>query len=215
MLRAALLSCVVSLLCTSADAQAVTASQARAQDADPSKRAARLDRLPDCDQNRLDQVGDHLRYSGNVECTLPDGVRVFADVIDLYARDDGARIAAAGNVVFTSGEGHIASERLEYDTMTGLGTFENATAALENPGAGPVLVPGTQVVVYFQGERPEPLPHHEWRLDDVRAADAAVGSAQREHDRQSGRLCHRTEHGHAGEERAGVLVAVFLLPDSE
>ena len=126
----------------------------------------RPDALPPCAQESVERISaDHWRYVGNVECELPDGVKVVADVIDLFAEGDASRIVATGNVVFTGREGHISAERLEYSTRTGTGTFEIASGYLAlGPTADRTLFGSDPTDVYFYGARLERLGPRRYRV---------------------------------------------------
>jgi LPS-assembly protein len=152
----------MALVCTAgAGAQTTTPAQPPPQ-APPGD--DRLARLPDCTQDELGREGDHWQYRGNVECRLQDGVRISADVIDVYLEKDRARVVARGNVAFTGGEGHIAAERLDYDTTAGTGTFEQVSGTLALPGADRAMFPAGEPVVYFFGERLERLGPRRYRV---------------------------------------------------
>jgi LPS-assembly protein len=165
MQQAALLSCVLCLLC----ARAALAQDGQDGAVDPPADAPVPSRtapeLPDCGQDRVIEVAPrHWRYIGNVECELPQNVRVFADTIDLYVEDDTTRVDARGNVVFTGGEGHISSARLIYDTRSGTGTFEDAHGFLWRDGMAPGALFGSSPDVYFTGERLEKLGPRRYRV---------------------------------------------------
>jgi LPS-assembly protein len=166
-MRRAVFPCVVCLLCAAAaDAQEPPSAPAAGAEAPrPAQPPDAIDRLPPCEQETFDQIaGDHWRLSGNVDCDLPDGVKVFADVIDIFMDGGTTRIVAGGNVVFTGGEGHIAAERLEYSTGTGTGTFHTASGLLTLPGGDRTLFSGQEPVVYFYGERIERLGPRRYRV---------------------------------------------------
>ena len=122
-----------------------------------------MNRLPDCEQAQLKTTPERLEYTGNVECELPDGAKLFADEVFVYLMEDRARIVATGNVVFDGPEGHISSARMDYDTSTGTGTFEQASGFLAHPGMSDVLA-GSPSVVYFYGERLERVGPRKYRI---------------------------------------------------
>ena len=120
--------------------------------------------LPDCGQSAVEQVATgHYRYTGNVECPLPGDVTVFADRLDLFTGDTGTRLVATGNVVFTGPDGHLSADRLEYDTGTGLGTFEKVRGILSSSPRG-ALFGADQPDVYFHGDRLEKLGPRRYRV---------------------------------------------------
>jgi LPS-assembly protein len=159
--RLAACAWILSLTISSVAAQ--TAPQEPAAK-EPAQRRSSLENLPDCDQSKLEPIGDdltppetdHLRYTGDVECTLPEGVKVAADVIDVYLSADTERIVAVGNVAFDGPEAHVAAARLEYDTRSGKGTFHQAHGflALGADASGSEFMT-RDTDVYFEGERLE------------------------------------------------------------
>ena len=151
MLRAVLVSCVLGALTVPASA----AAQDAARD------------LPDiCTADTQESEGDHVRLQGGVECTLPDGGRVFGAVIRVFTEQDARRIVAEGNVVFSGPDGHIWADRLDYNTATGTGTFENAYGLLSLPNADPVQFGGQAPQVEFDGKRLEKLGPGRYRLTE-------------------------------------------------
>jgi LPS-assembly protein len=163
--RAAVLPCVVCVLTAGMHAQEPE-SAAGGTRSTPQRTAETIPDVPDCGQLRWQQIAaGHLRHAGNVECDLPEGVRVFADVIDIFTDGASTRIEAAGNVVFTGPEGHISADRLEYDTETGIGTFQQARGTLwsDGGGASALFAPHTPHV-YFRGERLEKLGPRRYRV---------------------------------------------------
>jgi LPS-assembly protein len=167
MQQAALLSCVLCLLCARvAVAQNGEDGPGVPPPASTDRPSRAAPELPDCGQDRVVEVAPrHWRYTGNVECELPQDVRVFADTIDLYGDDDTTRVEARGNVVFTGGEGHISSAALIYDTASGTGTFEEAHGFLWRDGLAPGDgLFGSSPDVYFTGERLEKLGPRRYRV---------------------------------------------------
>ena len=80
-------------------------------------------------QWRLEQVSaNHLKLTGSAAITLSAQSQFFADTVDLYS--DTNRLVASGNVVFTSPEGRIAAESVEFNTETGAGTFHDASGIM-------------------------------------------------------------------------------------
>jgi LPS-assembly protein len=121
--------------------------------------------LPDCSWESQETAAGHLHLTGNVQCELPDGVMLSADVMDVYTDDDDkSRIDASGNVVFDGPEGHIAAERLQYDTSTGTGTFTTARGLLTIKDHTPQSFAGREALVYFFGERLEKLGPRRYRV---------------------------------------------------
>ena len=74
---------------------------------------------------RSEQLTDnHLRLTGDVEIHR-DAWELYADQVDIFT--DESRLVATGNVVFTSADGRIAAERVEFDLETETGTFYNVS----------------------------------------------------------------------------------------
>ena len=104
---------------------------------------------------------------GNVECELPDGVKVFGRRRSTSSpRRAPTAIVATGNVVFTGPEGHIAADRLEYDTATGTGTFDVADgwSCRSEPGQTARCSAAATPDVHFHGERIEKLGPRRYRV---------------------------------------------------
>jgi LPS-assembly protein len=107
-------------------------------------------------QFKLDRLTEtHWRAAGQVEMEQDDQ-RFFADTVDYYS--DTGRLEASGNVVFTSRDGRISADRIEFDTRTRTGIFHNASgsASLGQPTEKDIF--GTQEAdAYFYGETIEKL----------------------------------------------------------
>jgi LPS-assembly protein len=125
-----------------------------------------LEDLPPCSQLKMtqDSAGPR-RLTGNVECELSDGTKVFAEIMEIYRDVATNRIVATGNVVFSGPEGHISAERLEYDTATGTGTFHIASGILALP-ADRSRSPfgGKPPSLYFHGQKIEKLGPRRYRV---------------------------------------------------
>lgn len=125
------------------------------------------DNLPDCSaQSQENQISaGHLIYLGDVECELPEGVKVSADSVDIRTEDNKSFIIALGGVVFWGRTEHISAERVEYDTRTGNGTFYTANGylSLEQQGT-PASFGRRDPLVYFYGEKIEKLGPRRYRV---------------------------------------------------
>ena len=163
----------------------------------------------------------HVHFTGNVQCELPDGVMLSADVMDIYTDDDDRnRIVAVGNVVFDGPEGHVAAERLEYDTSTATGTFTTARGLLSIKDHTPQSLGGREALVYFFGERLEKLGGRRYRV--TRGNWTTCEQPTPRWHFTSGsmvinleRLRRGENHGAAREGCPAFLLAVVLLSDSE
>ena len=90
---------------------------------------------------------------------------MFAETIDVFTESGTTRIIATGNVVFTSSEGHIAAERLEYDTATGTGTFLVASGLLSlGDDRNRAPLGGEKPIVQFYGQRLDKLGPRRYRI---------------------------------------------------
>jgi len=69
-------------------------------------------------------TADHFTCSGNVELEQP-GVKLYADEVEFYPKTN--RLIATGNVLFWETDHQIAAERADFDAVTQLGTFYNAS----------------------------------------------------------------------------------------
>ena len=97
--------------------------------------------------------GDHYRLVGRVDLPLPDqpGSRVFADTVDFFL--DTERLIATGNVTFTSADGRISAERIEFNLRDGTATFFDAAGIMTLPDANRAEFANQDPDVYFFGNR--------------------------------------------------------------
>jgi len=117
------------------------------------------------------------RATGQVEMQRDDQ-QFFADVVDYYT--DTGRLIATGNVVFVSVDSRIAADRVEFNTAdrTGPSTTLPASPRSAIGSTARCSHAGARRVLLRRDHReagPVEVPHHEGRLHDLRAADAAVG----------------------------------------
>ena len=129
--------------------------------------------------------------------------KIYADDVMMYTGENKA--IATGNVVFAQGNNRISAERAEFNTKTAPRHVLQRHAAsrrVQPPkpqpprpgGIAPPPVAGQDTDVYFFGETiekigAEEIQDHQRRLLDLRAADAALGSARRH-----GHAQHRSLH---------------------
>ena len=69
-------------------------------------------------------TADHFTCSGDVELKQP-GMTLYADQVDFYPKTN--RLIATGNVLLEEPDHRIAAERADFDAVTHLGTFFNAS----------------------------------------------------------------------------------------
>ena len=112
---------------------------------------------------RIDRLGPtHWKLTGEVEIEQED-MEFFADEIDYYS--DTGRVEAIGNVVYTSAEGRIASERMEFDTRSRTGTFYNAAGTASLGDRVDRSMFGTQEPdAYFYGQTIEKIGPAKYRI---------------------------------------------------
>ena len=127
---------LVLLLCASAS---TASAQAPAPTGNP------LTQLLSNTQERIEcPTFEHCILTGTVDIDLGNNARFNADVIELFV-DPQLRVVATGNVVFSGPQGRIAAERIDYNTETGTGVFQNAYGSLRLAGANPAEF-GNQVM---------------------------------------------------------------------
>jgi LPS-assembly protein len=116
------------------------------------------------DQWVLEQVSpNHLRLTGQVQIDCPQ-MGFFADQIDLYS-EEGLRLVATGNVVFTNASGRIAAERVEYNVNDGTGTFHQASGSMTLGAIADRAQFGNQDPdVYFYGDTIEKIGPKSYKI---------------------------------------------------
>ena len=127
--------------------------------------AALLGMFRKATQWRLEQISpNHLRLTGQVEIE-GDAVKFFADTVDLYT--DRNRLVASGNVVFSNAAGRISAEKVDFNTQTNTGTFEQASGVMSVGTAASTNLAafgGQDPDVYFYGEQLEKLGDTKYRI---------------------------------------------------
>ena len=101
---------------------------------------------------RIEREGNHLRFIERVNIAVPrqQGLRVFADLIDIDT--DTNLLVATGNVTFTTPEGQINADRIEFDLDDGTGTFHQAAGIMRFPKATRADFVNQDPDVYFWGD---------------------------------------------------------------
>src|SRR5688572_3794734 len=152
---------MVALCLCAAPAAAQVAAPATAAPVDSSP----LARILQNTQNRLEcPSAEHCRLTGQVDIEIAAGTRFFADEIDLFTMPT-FRVVASGNVVFSSPEGRIAAERVEYNVTEGTGTFYQASGIMSLGDTVDRVQFGNQDPdVYFYGEMIEKVSQRSYRL---------------------------------------------------
>ena len=137
---------------------AVTVGAARAQTAPGinDQRSFLVERLAD----------NHTRLTGEVEMSGGDSDgtwQFYADQVDIFS--DESRLVASGNVVFSSGGGRIAAERVEFNLDALTGTFfvaEGSTRLVED--IEPSMFGTQEPEIRFWGEVIEKVGPRTYRL---------------------------------------------------
>ena len=116
-------------------------------------------------QNRLECPStEHCRLIGQVDVEISAGTRFFADEIDIFTTPS-LRLVASGNVVFSSPEGRIAAERVEFNVTDGIGTFHQASGIMSLGDTVDRAQFGNQDPdVYFYGDTIEKVSQRSYRL---------------------------------------------------
>jgi LPS-assembly protein len=167
MVRAFLVSCVVCL---------GAASGAAAQQPPPAPvpPAAQPAPAPPAGSNPLanltgqsgswEQVeAGHFRYTAAVALELAGGVKLFADVVEIFTATN--KIVASGNVVFTNPDGRLSAERVEFDLTTATGTFYQASGIMTlGPMVDRAQFGNQDPDIYFFGDTIEKLGPQRYRI---------------------------------------------------
>jgi LPS-assembly protein len=115
-------------------------------------------------QWQFDQLSaNHLRLTGQVQVECPD-MGFSADTIDVFT-DPELRLVATGNVVFTTPEGRIAAEQVEFNVAHGTGTFLMASGIMSlGEDVDRAQFGNQEPEVYFYGEIIEKLGLRRYKL---------------------------------------------------
>ena len=118
-------------------------------------------------QGTFRQISEnHVRLEENVELGGNEGGDTWefhADVVDFYI--DESRLVATGNVVFSSGGGRVAAERVEFDTEEMTGVFYEADGSTEIvEDVEPSMFGTTEPEMRFWGEIIEKIGPRSYRL---------------------------------------------------
>lgn len=108
-------------------------------------------------QDRIERDGDHYRLVGAVDLPIPGqpGHRLFAESVDFYLDTD--RMIGEGYVAFTTPEGQINADRIEFNLGDGTAVFYNAAGLMRLPDGNRAEFGNQDPDVYFWGERIEKL----------------------------------------------------------
>ncbi len=101
--------------------------------------------------DNFEREGSTIRLRGKVEIEHQSGVKFFADEAELNTDTD--TLTARGNVVFSTADGRISADRLEFNTRTQTGTFFQASGILSlGPNADRIQFGNQDPDVYFYGD---------------------------------------------------------------
>ena len=163
-----------------------------------------------------ERLGGPLHLSGRRDGAAR--LKLYADEVEFYRRRN--RLVATGNVLLWEPDHQIAAERADFDAVTQLGTFYNASGFAALGKLADVSQFGTlQPDVQFYGETIEKigrrnLHHLAWRLHLVRAGQPAMGNDVGLHPAPRRSLRAAEEHAAEGERDPGAVPAGALLSRS-
>jgi LPS-assembly protein len=103
-------------------------------------------------QARLEYEGDHVRFVGNVDLPVPgqSGYRLYADSMDVDRANQ--TFVAEGNIAFTTPDGFVFADRLEYNIAEGTAKFYVASGLMTLPDANRAEFGNQDPDVIFWGE---------------------------------------------------------------
>src|SRR5687767_1963292 len=113
-----------------ADPPASPPSPPASQSNPPASQSDDLIDLLDARFCELVRAGDHTKLTGGlcgpIDIPVPNqqGARLFADAVDIYS--DKNLLIAEGNVSFTTPEGRINADRIEFNLEDGTAAFHHA-----------------------------------------------------------------------------------------
>jgi LPS-assembly protein len=106
---------------------------------------------------------DHVRLTTQVEIPIDATSKFSAEQVDIHF--DRNLLVASGNVVFASGEGQIAAESVEFNTLDGTATFHVAYGVMSlGAQADATQFIGYEPDVYFSGQTIEKLGPQRYRI---------------------------------------------------
>lgn len=132
------------------------ASPALAQQAEPAApRENDLLEFIKAAGDKLEQKDDYLRVTERAELPVPGqpGARIFADRIEVNRKT--SEMTAHGNVSFTTADGRLNAERIDFNIDQGTGVFHVAGGFMTVVGANRVEFGNQDPYVYFYGEKIE------------------------------------------------------------
>jgi hypothetical protein len=162
MARVILQSCFVCLLGAAPALAQQDGQPAPAAETQPKTGGALVDRVRSIG-GKFEVVSEnHLRWTDGVEQEWDAQTRFFADQVDWFL--DTNRLAATGNVVFTTRTGHVAAESAEFDLDRNTAVFQVASGLMPLGTVGTIRQPGQDADVYFWGKTIEKVGDTEYRI---------------------------------------------------
>lgn len=160
MFRAALFAVVVFLITASAViAQEPAAAPPSGQESALSVLAAALEA-----RSGIQRLGENRwRLIERVDIPIGAGQQIFADDVELFLEEE--MLVATGNVAFTTPDGRVSAERIEFDFTDGSAVFYDAVGIMSLGATANIAEFGNQDPdVYFWGRRIEKLSPKKYRI---------------------------------------------------
>jgi lipopolysaccharide assembly outer membrane protein LptD (OstA) len=105
----------------------------------------------------------HWKLTERVDIPIGSGQRIFADDVDLFF--DQEVLVATGNVAFTTPEGRVSAEKIEFNFVDGSAVFYQAVGILSlGATANPAEFGNQDPDVYFWGARIDKLSAKKYRI---------------------------------------------------
>jgi LPS-assembly protein len=148
----------------------LSASPSRAQTTPPTQPApaqagpALITRFFNSQQGIIEWLStDHVRLTTQVEIPVDATSKFSADQVDIHF--DTNLLVASGNVVFSSSEGQIAADKVEFNMLDGTATFHVAFGVMSlGAQADPTQFIGQDPDVYFSGQTIEKLGPRRYKI---------------------------------------------------
>ena len=142
------------LACASAAPQAF-AQQAQPPAASPASQSDDVFEEFEASQGKIIRDGDVVQFMERVDLPVPrqNGVRVFADRLEINRKT--RLLVATGNVSFTTPQGRLNADRIEFNIDDGTGVFYVASGFMTVEGANRAEYGNQDPNVYFYGDRIE------------------------------------------------------------
>jgi LPS-assembly protein len=151
----------IACVCAAPPAFSQQVDPPAAQSTPPAAQSNELRDLLDARFCEAVSEGDHVKMTGGlcggpvdspVEMPIPkqQGVRLFADTVEIFF--DKNLLVAEGSVAFTTTEGRINADRIEFNLEDGTAKFYKAQGIMTFPNAGRADFVSQDPDVYFEGD---------------------------------------------------------------